>query len=1059
MSPYSLGAPVRTQVALPDTVVARDAVDTDRVLHIVHVVTRSHRRGAEVAALELAAALDLRGHKDSVVAIAAASDGQDVDGLPTLVRSRRLGVRTLLAGARRLRSTLTVEQPDVVVAHGGSAAIVVALASGRRPGPKLVWQRILGFPSDRWGLVRRRAWRTVARRFDGVIALTKGMVDEMRRLGYRGPAWLLPNARNPHRFTRIDRAAASGLLRREHGIDTEVPLLAFVGHLVDQKQPELAVEVLAEVHRLGQPAHLVVAGDGPRSWSVLQRVRDLGLDGHVTMLGHRDDPEVVFGAADLALITSRAEGIPGVAIEAQMTGCPVVSFLVGAVEDVVEDGVTGAIVVDPDAAQMAERVVALLRDREGIRAMGAAATLRAVAFTTATTASLYADRFEELAAYRAESRGAAGGVVNAARLLRLVRRFNHIALRVTDAGAIAAAWMLAALAGFEDRADAAALRNLVWFVGIPVLISLVVNGAAGLYGPVWRYASNDEAARVLAAVAIGTSASTVATSFVAASRGIDLVLPEVWSVGALGSFLGLGGIRFQSRVFAVERQRSRSSAKADPDAVRALIVGGGDAGAALAYELLYSCAPNRTKVVGFVDDDARLAGRSIRGLPVLGTTADLRHLCRTHDIDRILVTLPDSEERRQVLSTALALEAQVKVLSPATERVDGHLLHSLRDLDVTHLLGRPHAPVDSEEIATYLAGATVLVTGAGGSIGSEAVRQIMAYGPRRLVLVDREETLLHDIALEVPGSEPVLADITDQERLDRVFTEHRPDVVLHIAAQKHVPMLERFPLEAVRTNVLGTWMVATTAVRHGCDRLILISTDKAAAPHSVMGATKRVAEQIVFEVGRRAQKQFVAVRFGNVLGTRGSVVPTFVRQILDGGPVTVTDPEMTRYFMTVTESVSLVLQAGAMAGSGGVFLLDMGEPVPIVRLARQLIRLAGLRPGQDIQIRYVGLRPGERLHEQLHDSAERVEASAHPAIRALVPLAREPWWSLTHDIEDLAVAVAQADAERAVRLVHEILVGRGVPCEMSAVASQAEPHRIDLDALAKEPTIAGTAAS
>ncbi len=324
------------------------------------------------------------------------------------------------------------------------------------------------------------------------------------------------------------------------------------------------------------------------------------------------------------------------------------------------------------------------------------------------------------------------------------------------------------------------------------------------------------------------------------------------------------------------------------------------------------------------------------------------------------------------------------------------------------------------------------------------------------MLVDREETLLHDIAMRVPGAEPVLADITDEERLDQVFADHRPDVVLHIAAQKHVPMLERFPLEAVRTNVLGTWLVANAAVRHGCDRLILISTDKAAAPHSVMGATKRVAEQIVFEVGRQSNKQFVAVRFGNVLGTRGSVVPTFVRQILDGGPVTVTDPDMTRYFMTVSESVSLVLQAGAMAHSGGIFLLDMGEPVHIVRLARQLIRLAGLRPDQDIPISYVGLRPGERLHEQLHDSAEIVEASGHPAIQSLVPRTSEAWESLPQDIEDLMASIARCDADAAVKLVHEILVGRRVPCELDWIESRNGDRRIDLDALAAERTTVDT---
>lgn len=633
-------------------------------------------------------------------------------------------------------------------------------------------------------------------------------------------------------------------------------------------------------------------------------------------------------------------------------------------------------------------------------------------------------------------------------LVLFLRRIDAMALRCTDAGAVATAWLLAALAGFNNRADAAALRNLVWFVGAPLVISFVVNSAAGLYGPVWRYASSDEAARVVVAVVVGTSLATAVTSGIAAAKGIGVSALVVWPVAAVGSFLGFGGIRFQSRVFAVERQRSHPSSASNGDVLRALIVGAGDAGAALAYELRYSQEPSRTVVTGFVDDDTKLTGRSIRGLPILGTTADLERLCRTHGIDRVLVTLPDTEDRKSVLTAALAADAQVKVLSPASERVDGHLQQSLRDLDVTHLLGRPHAPVDSCEIATYLAGATVLVTGAGGSIGSEAARQIATFGPRKLVLLDREETLLHDVVLQVPDAVPVLADITDEERLAKVFDEHRPDVVFHIAAQKHVPMLEQFPLEAIRTNVLGTWLVATAAVAHGCDRMILISTDKAAEPHSVMGATKRVAEQIVFEVGRRADRQFVAVRFGNVLGTRGSVVPTFVRQILAGGPVTVTSREMTRYFMTVGESVSLVLQAGAMAHSGGIFLLDMGEPVKIEQLARQLIRLAGLRPDQDVPITYVGLRPGERLHEQLHDGSERVEASAHPAIKSLVPVERRAWESLTHDVDDLAASVNRCDAEAALKLLEEILLSRGVPCQFGAATSRGGELRIDLDALA-----------
>ena len=613
----------------------------------------------------------------------------------------------------------------------------------------------------------------------------------------------------------------------------------------------------------------------------------------------------------------------------------------------------------------------------------------------------------------------------------MARRWDSVGLQLLDVGAVGGAWLLAGLAGFDQRAEAAALQNLAWFVGLPVVIALIVNKAAGLYGPVWRYASNDEAVRVVLAVAIGTFLSTVATDLVARQQGIGLSPMVSGTIAALGTLLGVGGVRFQSRFFAIERQRTRKPHDGiDAERSRALIVGAGDAGASLAYELSHQQADNTTDVIGFVDEDPRLAGRSIRGLPIVGTSSELPELCAQLRIDRILVTLSDNDERKAALTHALTADAQVKVLSPASERVAGHLVGGLRDLDLTDLLGRPHAPAHSDEIATYLAGATVLITGAGGSIGSEVAHQVATYGPKRLLVLDREETLLHEISLQIPGAEPVLADITDEERVDQVFYTYKPDVVLHIAAQKHVPMLEQFPLEAVRTNIIGTWLVAKAAAEHGCTKLTLISTDKAAEPHSVMGATKRVAEQIVFEVGRRYDREFVAVRFGNVLGTRGSVIPTFLRQILDGGPVTVTSSEMTRYFMTVHESVSLILQAGAMAHRRSIFLLDMGEPVQILALARQMIRLAGLRPDQDIPISFVGLRPGERLHEQLHDDAEHVEPSAHPAIALLVPKADTDWESLEQDIDDLFASVERCDPRAALKLVREILLERGIPCHI-----------------------------
>lgn len=333
--------------------------------------------------------------------MALASDGQSFAGLPALVPSSRLGVRTLVMSSWRLRRMLADQPADIVLAHGGTAALVVAVSVPKSTGAR-IWQRILGFPPERRGPVRGRVWRTIARRFDGVVALTAELEAEVRAIGFDGPVWVIPNARDPKRFASVDRDEASATLRSRIGIHPDVPLLAFVGHLVEQKQPELAVDVLAEVRRQGHLAHLVIAGDGPRCQAVEAQIAARGVTDAVTMLGHRDDPELIFGAADVALITSREEGIPGVAIEAQMTGCPVVSFPVGGVAEVLDDGITGAVVARFEVPLMAERVAELLRDPDGLRAMGLAAATRATAFTMETAAPLYVAAFREVLSRRDE---------------------------------------------------------------------------------------------------------------------------------------------------------------------------------------------------------------------------------------------------------------------------------------------------------------------------------------------------------------------------------------------------------------------------------------------------------------------------------------------------------------------------------------------------------------------------------------------------------------------------------------------------------------------------------
>ena len=606
------------------------------------------------------------------------------------------------------------------------------------------------------------------------------------------------------------------------------------------------------------------------------------------------------------------------------------------------------------------------------------------------------------------TKSADGNDVNVPRAIyRVVQRTDNVSLVLLDAGIVAASWLLAFVAGFESAIPGEVETHAVLILGVPVLIQVLVHRLAGLYGPVWRYASIEEGVRVIGAVAVGVTASAMALVAISDVMSIDLPMFTTPPVAALLILLGCGGVRFQSRVFAVERQRGR-----DGRSVRALIVGAEAPGAALAYELAHTESGRDMQIVGFVDDAPALQRRSVRGVPVLGTTSDLERLAGELSIDRILIALPDMEREKAkpIIERALRTQAQVKVLRPSANSTSG-LLRNMRDLDLSDLLGRQPAPVHSDDIAGYLDGATVLVTGAGGSIGSEISRQVAQYNPQRLLLLDRDETLLHEVAVgTLANAETVLLDICDSGRVMELLASTRPEVIFHAAASKHVPILERYPAQAATTNVLGTWWLATAAADHGCRRFVHLSTDKAAHPCSVMGATKRAAEHVVMGVGKHHDLPYVAVRFGNVLGSRGSVVPTFLRQILDGGPVTVTSPDMTRYFMTIPEAVSLVLQSGAMANRGSTFLLDMGEPASILGMARQMIRLAGLRPDEDIQIEITGPRPGERLREQLWDEAEDHEPAGHPSISELRPKQGFHWNELVSAMDGLERSCRDDDA-------------------------------------------------
>ena len=637
------------------------------------------------------------------------------------------------------------------------------------------------------------------------------------------------------------------------------------------------------------------------------------------------------------------------------------------------------------------------------------------------------------------------------RVYRLAANADNLSLRLLDLALVTLAWTVATIVGFEANATKSMSLHLLWVIPLAVVAQLGGHRLAGLYGPVWRYASVDEAVRVVKGVLGGTAAALVVIGVAKLTVGFDYTFLTATPVAVLISLLTCGGVRFQSRLFAVERQQARGGG----GGLRTVIVGAGSSGAALAYELTHTGAGRNVMVVGFVDDDPDLLGRSVRGLRVLGPSTELDRVCRDHEIERILITeqASDRQQLKTILDRALRTKAQVKVLPLSTGRVDGPLVHGLRDLDVTDLLGREHAPVDLGEIGEYLGGTTVLITGAGGSIGSEIARQVVRFGPSRLLLLDKDETLLHDVSVgDLASAEPVLADICDEVRVRDLFQRYRPDVVFHAAALKHVPILERYPVEAVRTNVFGTWSLVNTAAEFGCGRFVHISTDKAADPCSVMGATKRAAEQIVFEVGRRHSLPYVAVRFGNVLGSRGSVVPTFLRQIVEGGPVTVTSEQMTRFFMTIPEAVSLVLQSGAMAEDSRIYLLDMGEPVSILSLARQLIRLAGLRPGADIAIEITGTRPGERLHERLHDDAEEIGASPHDSIASLNPKTPWTWGELVDTLTTLRKSVDARDDDLVRDQLEAMLRHGGVVCELG------QDHPADT-APAPDPTPPAEAAS
>lgn len=537
--------------------------------------------------------------------------------------------------------------------------------------------------------------------------------------------------------------------------------------------------------------------------------------------------------------------------------------------------------------------------------------------------------------------------------------------------------ILALMIRFEGTLPQKELTVLLNWLPIFVVISLAIFVSYGMYHRIWHYARVRDLVAIVGAVSLSVAMMFVVDIF------MGMHIPR--SIYVLTWMLAIGGIGMSRLVFKINWDNWTGDTGVKK---QVLIVGAGDAGAMMAREIEQN-DDAVLKIAGFIDDDPRKQGSKLSGFNVLGTTEDIVDICQKRSIDEIIIAMPSvsGDVVRRIAENCRQSGCEVKIMPSLFEMTDGHVnVRTLRDINIEDLLRRDPIHLDFAKITSYIAGKTVLITGAGGSIGSEISRQVSLVGAKEIILLGRGENSIYEIYQELKIKFPdqlyrtVIANITDKQRMTEVFAKYKPQVVFHAAAHKHVPLMEIQPAEAVRNNVFGTKNVAELADAYHSEIFVLISTDKAVNPTSVMGATKRCAELVLQEINQHSETKYVTVRFGNVLGSRGSVVPLFEKQIAAGGPVTITHPEMTRFFMTIPEAVQLVLQAGSQAEGGEVFLFDMGKPVKIRDMACDLIQLHGLKPDQDIKLVYTGLRPGEKLYEELLTSEEGTASTKHEKI-------------------------------------------------------------------------------
>ena len=572
------------------------------------------------------------------------------------------------------------------------------------------------------------------------------------------------------------------------------------------------------------------------------------------------------------------------------------------------------------------------------------------------------------------------------RMQLLVRRFF---LFVTDTFLLNACVYLSLIMRFDVgivSIEPQYINNYVDNMIPYTIMSLLIFWLFRLYHSLWQYASIAEVYR------IAEACITVEIVHFVSNKIIGNMLPRsCYFNAAIYLIIAICASRFMYRMVRTVLNKYRNIKTSN----NVMIIGAGEATNVIMREIQSSSYLANSNIACIIDDDRRKVGKYIRGVKVIGTREKIKDAAKLYDIDEIIFAIPSAsnEVKRDILNICKETNCTLKILPGVYQMVDGEInINSIRNVDVLDLLGRDPIEVDIESIMGYVKDKVIMVTGGGGSIGSELCRQLVSHKPKQLIIFDIYENNAYDIQQELKINYPdanvvtLIGSIRNVSRLESVFAQYKPDIVYHAAAHKHVPLMEVSPDEAVKNNVVGTWNVARMADKYGVKKFVMISTDKAVNPTNVMGATKRICEMIVQTYNEISKTDFVAVRFGNVLGSNGSVIPLFKRQIEAGGPVTVTDPNIIRYFMTIPEAVSLVLQAGAYAKGGEIFILDMGEPVKIDDLAKNLIRLSGYTLGVDMEIKYTGLRPGEKLYEELLMKEEGLQETDNKLIHIGKPI-------------------------------------------------------------------------